>query len=328
MSGGRALDVLKKAAAIVILAVAIFLVVRGARRIDWAAVLGTVRSYDLATLAVAFALVIPGQLACACFDLVGREATGHRISVPRVMLISHAGYNFSLNLGALIGGLAFRYRLYAPYGLAPMTIAQIIGLSVLTNWSGYVLLAGLVLVYEPPELPSGWGPGSTVLRGAGIVLLVLTAAYLALCAAKGGTSVRWKGSELRLPTLRVAAAQFALSIASWSVIGALIAWLLPGDVGWLTVMPILMMSSIAGVWSHIPGGLGITEVVFVTLLGQRVDGSVLLAALLVFRVVYYLAPFLVALVAYAYLETTARSARIGAGSEGDSQRASRSSFSR
>jgi hypothetical protein len=317
MVGGRTLSVLKKAATIAIVAVAIFLVVRGARSVDWADVLGALRKYDLVTLAAAFALVIPGQLACACFDLVGRHATRHQISVPRVMLMSLAGYNFSLNLGALIGGLAFRYRLYAPYGLAPMTIAQIIGLSVLTNWSGYVLLAGLVLAYEPPELPGDWGPGSTVLRCVGIGLLVVTAAYLILCAAKGGTRVRWKGSELRLPTLRVAAVQFALSIVSWSVIGALIVWLLPGDVSWLTVMPILMLSSIAGVWSHIPGGLGITEVVFVTLLGQRVDGSEVLAALLVFRLLYYFAPFLVAIAAYAYLETTARSVRIGAESEGD-----------
>ncbi|MDP9198981.1 MAG: UPF0104 family protein, partial [Pseudomonadota bacterium] len=110
--------------------------------------------------------------------------------------------------------------------------------------------------------------------------------------------------------------QFALSLASWSVIGALITWLLPGDVGWLAVMPVLMISAIAGVWSHIPGGLGITEVVFVTLLGQRVDSSELLAALLVFRVLYYLVPFVVALAAYAYLEKTARSLRSGGQPEG------------
>jgi uncharacterized membrane protein YbhN (UPF0104 family) len=311
------LDRLKKAATIAIVAVAVFLVVRGARGIDWADVLGALRNYDLSILAVALALVIPGQLACACFDLIGRHATGHLLSVPRVMLISLTGYNFSLNLGALIGGLAFRYRLYAPYGLAPMTIAQIIGLSVLTNWSGYVLLAGLVLTFEPPELPGGWGPGSTVLRGVGIALLVATAAYLILCATRGGTRVRWKGSELQLPTLRVAAVQFALSLASWSVIGALITWLLPGDVGWLTVMPILMISAIAGIWSHIPAGLGITEVVFVTLLGQRVNSSELLAALLVFRVLYYLAPFLVALATYAYLEKTASSVRTGVKSGGE-----------
>jgi glycosyltransferase 2 family protein len=58
-------------------------------------------------------------------------------------------------------------------------------------------------------------------------------------------------------------------------------------------------------------------VVFVTLLGRRADTGVVLAALLAFRVCYYLAPFLVALAAYAYLETSARSLRSRAGSEGD-----------
>ena len=309
MVGGKTQNVLKTTATIAIVVVAIFLVVRGARRIDWVEVQGALRNYDAAALAVALALVIPGQLVCACFDLIGRHATGHHIPIPRVMLISLTGYNFSLSLGALIGGLAFRYRLYAPYGLAPMTIAQIIGLSVLTNWSGYVLLAGLVLAWEPPELPSDWGPGSIVLRSVGIGLLLVFAAYLILCAVKGGTRVHWKGSALRLPTLRVAAVQLALSIASWSIIGALIVWLLPGDAGWLTVMPILLLSAIAGVWSHIPGGLGVTEVVFVTLLGQRTDSSELLAALVVFRLLYYLAPSLVALAAYAYLEKTARSVK-------------------
>jgi len=318
MVGGRSLEALKKVATTAVVAIAVLLVVRGARRIDWADVLGALQGYDFATLMAALALVIPGQLVCACFDLIGRHATRHPVPVPRVMLISLTGYNFSLNLGALIGGLAFRYRLYAPYGLAPMTIAQIIGLSVLTNWSGYMLLAGLVLAYEPPGLPTDWGPGPAVLRWVGIGLLVVTAAYLVLCATRGGTRVRWKGSVLRVPTLQVAAVQFALSIASWSIIGALIVWLLPGDVGWLTVMPVLLISSIAGVWSHIPGGLGITEMVFVTLLGQRGGDSELLAALLVFRVLYYLAPFLVALAAYAYLTATARGLRVGAGPESGS----------
>ena len=306
---------LRNAAMIAIVVVAVFLVVRGARRIDWVDVFGALRNYDAAALAFALAFVIPGQLVCACFDLIGRHATGHHIPVPRVMLISLTGYNVSLNLGALIGGLAFRYRLYAPYGLAPMTIMQIIGLSVLTNWSGYVLLAGLVLAYQPPELPSDWGPGFIVLRCVGFGLLLLFTAYLILCTVKGGTRVHWKGSALRLPTLRVAAVQVALSVASWSIIGALIVWLLPGAAGWLAVMPILLLSAIAGVWSHIPGGLGITEVVFVTLLGPRVDSNEVLAALLVFRLLYYLAPFLIALGSYAYLESTARGVRFRADAE-------------
>jgi hypothetical protein len=297
---------LKRAATIAIVVAIVVLVVREARRIEWPEVLEALQGYGFATLAIAFAITLPGQLACACFDLIGRHATGHKLPVPRVMLISFAGYYFSLNLGALVGGLAFRYRLYVPHGFAPMTISQIIGLSVLTNWSGYVLVAGVVLAYQPPDLPDDWGPGSAVLRGIGFALLAVAAAYIILCAVRGGMRVRWRGSELELPTLGVAAIQFALSIASWGTIGAVLTWLLPDEIGWFAVMPVLMISAIAGIWSHVPGGLGVTEFVFLTLLGHLVGETTLVAAVLAFRAVYYVLPFLTAIAVYAYLEATAR----------------------
>lgn len=300
---------LKWSATIALLAAIGLLLMRELRGIDWPGVRAALDSYSVASIAGALAFGIPGYLACASFDLFGRRATGHRLSRARTMLISYTGYSFSLNLGALVGGLAFRYRLYAPYGLPALTIGQIIGLSVLTNWSGYVLIAGAVLAYRPPVLPPGWAVDPLLLRGTGVLLLLILAGYIALCAVKGNTRLRWKRSELRLPTLRVAALQILVSTVSWSSIGAMIAWLLPGETGWLAVMPVLMVSALAGVWSHVPGGLGVTEAVFLALLGHSVPGDWLLAALIAFRAIYYLVPLTLAVLAYFYLEATARNFR-------------------
>jgi len=297
---------IKRVALAAWLAAIAWLVVSRAGEIDWAQVREALVSFDAMTIGTGFALAVPAMLACASFDLIGRHATGHSLPIPRVMLISYTGYYFSLNLGALVGGLAFRYRLYMPYGLPGMTISQIIGLSVVTNWSGYLPIAGSVLAYRPPELPEAWGVGSAVLRGAGFLLLAISAGYVVFCAVRGGTTVRWKGSTLRLPTVGIAAVQIGLSIVSWCSIGAIIAWLLPGDVSWFTVMPVLMVSAIAGIWSHVPSGLGVVELVFVALLGHEIRQSALLAAVLVYRIIYYLAPFALAIASYAYLEATAR----------------------
>jgi uncharacterized membrane protein YbhN (UPF0104 family) len=288
------------------LAAITWLVVSRAGEMDWAQVRDALASFDAATIGIGFALAVPAMLACAAFDLVGRHATGHGLPIPRVMLISFTGYYFSLNLGALVGGLAFRYRLYMPYQLSGMTISQVIGLSVITNWSGYLPIAGAVLAYRPPELPETWGVGSDLLRGTGILLLAVSAGYIAFCAVRGGTTVRWKGSPLRLPTVGVAAVQIGLSVISWGSIGAIITWLLPGDVSWFTVMPVLMVSAIAGIWSHVPSGLGVVELVFVALLGHEVRQSALLATVLVYRIIYYLVPFVLAIASYLYLEATAR----------------------
>lgn len=284
-----------------------WLVVVQARDMDWGQVLDALLSFDATRIIVGFALAIPAVLAAASFDLVGRHATGHDLPVGRVMLISYTGYYFSLNLGALVGGLAFRYRLYMPYGLSGMTISQIIGLSVLTNWSGYVPIAGAVLAWRPPDLPDEWGIGTAALRVTGVILLAITVAYVVFCALRGGSTVHWKDSALRLPTVGIAALQIGLSMVSWGSIGAIIAWLLPGDVSWFTVMPVLMVSAVAGIWSHVPSGLGVVELVFVALLGHEVRQSALLAAILVYRIIYYVVPFAVAIAAYVWLEATARS---------------------
>lgn len=285
-----------------------YLVVRNAREMDWPAVWSGLRDYGAKSILVALAIAVPGQLACACFDLVGRHSTGHGLSVARTMLISYAGYYFSLNLGALVGGLAFRYRLYVPHGFRPLIISQIIGLSVLTNWLGYILIAGIVLAFRPPELPSGWAPGTGVLRGIGVVFLLLSIAYVGACVVKGGSRIRVRDTELQLPGPRLAIVQYALSLSSWGTIGAVLVWLLPEEATWFMVMPVLMTSALAGIWSHIPGGLGVTEVVFVTMLGGHVDKADVLAALVVFRASYYLLPFALAVIGYLWLEATAKSA--------------------
>lgn len=283
-----------------------YLVVKNAREMDWPAVWSGLRNYGFISILVALAIALPGQLACASFDLVGRYSTGHRLSVPRTMLISYTGYYFSLNLGALVGGLAFRYRLYFPHGFRPLLISQIIGLSVLTNWLGYILIAGIVLTFRPPELPSDWAPGAGVIRGTGVVFLLVSAAYIASCFLKGGSRLQIRDTELTLPGPRLAFLQYALSILSWGTIGAILVWLLPEDVTWFMVMPVLMTSAIAGVWSHVPGGLGVTEVVFLAMLGGQVGKADVLAALVVFRVTYYLLPFALAVIAYFWLEATAK----------------------
>ena len=283
-----------------------WLLVAQAREMDWGKVLEALLSFEVATIAIGFVLALPALAVAASFDLVGRHMTGHDLPIARVMLISYAGYFFSLNLGALIGGIAFRYRLYMPYGLSGMTISQVIGLSIVTNWSGYVPIAGAVLAWQPPDLPDSWNVSASVLRVTGLLLLAVSVAYVGLCALRGGTTLHWKDHALRLPTMRIAAVQITLSIISWGSIGAVITWLLPEDVSWFAVMPVLMISAIAGIWSHVPSGLGVVEVVFVALLGHQVPQSALIAALLVYRIVYYLVPFALAIFAYAWLEATAR----------------------
>ena len=89
--------------------------------------------------------------------------------------------------------------------------------------------------------------------------------------------------------------------------------LLEGSVDYVSVLGGLLVSSVAGVIAHVPAGLGVLEAVFVSLLGDAHPVHRLLAALLAYRAVYYLAPLAMAGFAYLALELSARRhANVGA----------------
>jgi uncharacterized membrane protein YbhN (UPF0104 family) len=269
--------------------------------LDWGAVADALLALEAATLAGAFALILPALAACAAYDLIGRRQTGHELSRVRTMLISFAGYFLSLNVGALVGGVLLRLRLYTASGLRSLVAGQLVALTVLTNWLGYFAIAGVVLLVAPPWEAFGFPGGAAGLRLLGAGSLLAVSGYLVYSAFRGNTKLRIRGTAIALPDLATAGLQLALGCTNWAASGAVLAWLMPG-LGWLDVMPVLMVSALAGIWSHVPGGIGVTEAVFASLLGTRLPEAEVVAAVLVFRAVYYFLPLLLALAIYAWLE--------------------------
>lgn len=298
-----------KVIALAFFAVVAALIVDRARTIDWPAVLQALHRYETATLLLALALTVLGHLAYSSYELLGRRYAGHRLGTGRVLTIAAVGYACNLNLGALVGGVGFRYRLYSRYNLGTGQIARVIGLSVAANWSGYLLLAGAVFLFAPPALPEDWPLGSTALRGVGVVLLALLAAWLGFCASSRRRDWRIRRVHLRLPRVRLAALMLVPAIASWLAIALVIDRLMPPALPLLLVMGTYYLSTLATLIVRIPGGLGVVEAVFLAVLGARIPPSELLAALLAWRAIYYLLPLLLAGATYLLLEGQARSRR-------------------
>jgi len=291
------------------IAVVVLLVVY-ARKVNWEDVYDVIVNYNRFVVLTAAGLVVLSYLVYGCYDLIGRAYCGHKLAKRQVMLVSFICYAFNLTLSTWVGGVAMRYRLYSRLGLDSATITRIFSLSIATNWLGYILLAGVVFSAGMVSIPGGWFIGETTLRLIGVVLLVLVAFYLWACAFSKQRRWTVKGQTLQLPSLRMALLQFAVSCANWMVMGAII-WLLLGrDVGYPMVLGVLLISSIAGVIIHIPAGIGVLEAVFLALLsGQHASHGTIIAALLAYRVLYFILPLLLALVLYLVLESRAKHLR-------------------
>lgn len=295
-----------RAAFLLLLVAAAALLARAARSVDWAGVGAALAGYRAPTLAAAAALTALSYLVYCGYDLAARRYAGHRLPTRRVVLIAFISYAFSLNLGALVGGTGFRFRLYAYSGLDTGTIGRVIVYSLSTNWIGYLALAGGLFAMRGLVVPPDWNVGTSGIKALGWTMVGAAIAYLIACRFLHGRAFHLRRIRFPLPTLSLAGAQFALAGANWSIMAAIVHLLLRGQADYAAVLGTLLISAVASALAHIPAGIGVLEAVFIALLGHAVAPAHLLAALLAYRGLYYLLPMLGAVALYLAFEAAGK----------------------
>jgi uncharacterized membrane protein YbhN (UPF0104 family) len=283
------------------------LLVLMARRVQWDEVGTALLRYDRWLLAGAAALAALSYAIYSCYDLLSRHYVRHALPRRLTVAIAFVSYAFNLNMGAMVGGVGFRVRLYSQFGLKAAAISRIVALSITTNWLGYVAVAGVCFVAGLVPVPDEWRVGAAGFRILGAALLAVAAGYLAACAFSPRRELNVRGHEIALPSWRVGLLQLALGATNWLLLGCIVWLLLQRGAPYEHVLAVLLAGAIAGAITHIPAGLGALEAVFVALLGDTLGAGTVLAALLAYRAIYYLAPLLVAVPAYVVLERIAKS---------------------
>ncbi|TWI01097.1 hypothetical protein IP90_02719 [Luteimonas cucumeris] len=297
---------LGRIASLLFLALVAALLFRYARSVDWQEVGDAIRGYGTTTLAIAAGLVLLSYGIYCGYDLAARRYARHHLPAQRVAIIAFICYGFSLNLGAAVGSAGFRYRLYSRSGLGMGTIHHIVAFSVSTNWLGYLLLAGLLFTSRSVVPPADWKIHVPGLQILGAAMLATVAAYLVACWRFHDRVLHVRGRHFRLPSLPLALLQLALAAGNWSVMAAIVYVLLQQQVDYPVVLGVLLLGAVATAIAHIPAGIGVLEAVFLAMLGRAVAQPQLLAALLVYRAFYYLAPLVAATAMYAAFEAHGR----------------------
>lgn len=285
------------------------------RNVEWQEVKEALQGYGWPTLLAGAGIALVSYLVFSSYDLLGRHYTGHKLTTAQVLPTAFVCYAFNLNLGAWIGGIALRYRLYSRLGLSVATVTRVLSISLLANWVGYMILAGSVFSLRLMELPGNWAIGNTTLQLIGFALLAVSLAYLLACRFSRKRTWKWRDHEIELPSLRLALMQATLGAVNWSLMASLIYLLLPEEAFFPSILGILLVSSIAGVVTHIPAGLGVLEAVFLALLQHQIPAGTLIAALIGYRAIYFLFPLSIALVMYLVLEKRAKTMRQRAGTD-------------
>ncbi|WP_415844873.1 lysylphosphatidylglycerol synthase domain-containing protein [Stutzerimonas zhaodongensis] len=280
-----------------------------ARNVDWNEVYNTLRNYNAKTLWMAGAAAFASYVVYCFFDVLGRQYAKHNLPIRQILPVTFVCYAFNLNLSAWVGGIALRFRLYSRFGLKPAQITRVFTMSVLTNWLGYIWLAGLIFVLGWITPPDSWEIGHTALRVLGGAMLAFAVVYLWACGFSKRRHWTIRKHEIHLPSLRLAVVQMLLGATNWSLMALVVYFMLSQKAPYPEVLGILMISSIAGVVAHIPAGLGVIEAVFVAALADDMSKGAIVGGLIGYRVVYFLVPLFFATIVYVVLEAGAKKLR-------------------
>ena len=264
---------------------------------SWSEVLTAMRAIPRDALVLGAILTAASYLMLTAFDTLALHHVRKPLLWRHLARVSFVAYALSLNVGipALSAG-AVRLRLYAARGLEAADIGRVLAFCFATTWVGYGTVAGIVFVATDVPLPDDFAVGKIGLRLIGVALLAASAAYL-LLAWRRKKPLRIRRFEMAMPSFGIASLQL-LASATQCLLAAGVAWMFLRDVVNATYPEILgayVLAAIAGLLSHVPGGLGVAEAVFVLTLGPRSEPAALLGALLAWRLTYYVAPLLLAL---------------------------------
>jgi uncharacterized membrane protein YbhN (UPF0104 family) len=273
------------------------------------------RGLSIADVGAAFAAISPlrwalaigatglAYAALAWYDQIALAHLGRALSWRFVGLVSFTSYALAHNIGAtMLSGAVVRYRAYSTKGLGVAEVGLIVAFCSFTFTLGNLSLGGMTLLFHPELLRRYVDLPDWAARLLGLALLAAPWLY-AVGSLLHFAPLRIRGFELVYPRPPIAAKQ--LLAGPLELIGAagIIYFALPpaANPGFAVVLGVFLASFTLALVSHAPGGLGVLEYSFLRAMPDAPPASVL-AALLVFRLLYLILPLLFSLVVVLVFE--------------------------
>ncbi|MGB6539231.1 MAG: UPF0104 family protein [Xanthobacteraceae bacterium] len=285
------------AVSLTIFVVAVLVLYHILRDINPHELLKALKATNAATLIISGCFVAGGYLTLTCYDLfalrtIGRPDVPYRLAV----LGGFTSYAVGHNVGASVfSGGAVRYRIYSSAGLSVIEVTKICFVAGLTFWLGNVTVLGLGILYTPAAAHAIDQLPLWLNRAFALSLLGLLGAYVCWV----WTAPRVIGRDdwrLRLPGGPLTLLQIVIGIIDLSCCAAAMYVLMPDqpNLGFATLAVIFVAATLLGFASHAPGGLGVFDAAMLVALYQF-NKEQLLAGLLLFRLLYYIIPFVLSL---------------------------------
>ncbi|MET0674184.1 MAG: YbhN family protein [Bradyrhizobium sp.] len=283
------------AASIAIIAFAITTLVRTLHGVDRYVILSALTDIPLRNIALAALCVVGAFCTLTFYDFFALRTIGKKHIPYRIAAMSaFTSYSIGHNIGATVfTGGAIRFRIYSDYGLSAIDVAKICFLSGLTFWLGNIFVLGVGMALHPAAASSmdQLPPAVNQLIAIGLVIAIM--AYLGwLALGKNRRQLGQNGWKVVLPSAQLTLVQILIGVVDLGFCALAMYLLVPSDpaIDFLSLSVVFILATLLGFASHAPGSLGVFDAAMLVALPQF-GREQLLATLLVFRVLYFVIPF-------------------------------------
>ena len=287
-----------------IVGISLYVLAHILKDIDIARVAANVRAMPASRIGWAVFFIAGAYGTLTCYDLFALRTLGaNHVPYRIAALASFTSYAIGHNIGATaFSGGAIRYRIYSQFGLGVIDVAKICFLTGLTFWLGNLAVLGSGMAYRP-DAPARilQLPPATV-RVVGIAALVLLCAYVGW-ASRRPRAIGVKKWSVVLPGGLSTLIQIGIGLADLGCSSLAMYAVMPSEGGaeFFTVATAFVAATLLGFASHAPGSLGVFDAAMLVAL-PAIPKEELVAGLLVFRALYFMIPFCLALATMACWE--------------------------
>ncbi|MDD4648678.1 MAG: bifunctional lysylphosphatidylglycerol flippase/synthetase MprF [Desulfoplanes sp.] len=256
-----------------------------------AEIAASLEQMPIAVILLGILLTGINYLCLTGYDFMALRYLGRTVRFRNVILASLISFSISNTTGqALISGASMRYRFYSLWGLSGMDIIKF------SLFISLMYVLGATTIFSISTVTSPGLPGAslplihTVQLLAWSTLAALAVYWSIILFRKKPFIVR--GMELSLPGPGLSLAQTIIAVIDL-LLSSFILYLfihVHGDISFPAFLAVYIAAQILGLFSQIPGGLGVFEGSFIYLLGTSIPTSSVFGALIVFRLVYYFVP--------------------------------------
>jgi phosphatidylglycerol lysyltransferase len=266
---------------------------------DLSDILSSLHEMPMRIMLAAFVLTVINYLILAGYDWLALRFTGYtNIPLSKMIAAALLGYAISNNTGhAWAAGGSIRYRFYSKWGVPGWDVVKISLFQTITYLLGALSLGLVGSLLLPHYLSKSVQEPQAIHWVSLICAASLLVYWVAVLLWRKPLLI--KGFELYLPSPRIVVWQTLVASID-IVLSSLVLWVLlldKVDVDFGAFVVVFVVAQVVGVISQVPGGIGVFESAFLWLMSDievTDQHLILIGALLLYRVIYYFLPLLLA----------------------------------